>query len=207
MHGIKVRGVGRVGRTPDSATVVLGVETQAATAGEAQGLASTRMRGAIQALIADGIAAHDISTRQVSLSQVFDYSGDTPRPAGYQASQSLGVRVRDLARLGPVIDTAVGAGANQVSEVTLELADPASARSEARDLAMADARRTAAALAQAGGVRLGLPISIREGGRDTSPPQHMFRAKAEMAMSAETPIAAGETDVEVSVEVTWGILG
>jgi len=72
---------------------------------------------------------------------------------------------------------------------------------------MADARRTAAALAQAGGVRLGLPISIREGGRDTSPPQHMFRAKAEMAMSAETPIAAGETDVEVSVEVTWGILG
>ncbi|MCY7419309.1 MAG: SIMPL domain-containing protein [Chloroflexi bacterium] len=117
----------------------------------------------------EGIAARDISTRQVSLSQVIGYSGDTSRPAGYQATQSLGVRVRDLA--------------------------------------MADGRRTAEALAQAGGVRLGLPISIREGGRDTSPPQPMFRAKAEMAMSADTPIAAGETDIEVSVEVTWGILG
>ncbi len=207
MHGITVRGVGRVGRTPDSATVVLGVETQAATAGEAQAVASTRMRAAIEALTSNGTAARDISTRQVSLSQMFDYSGDTPRPAGYQATQSLGVRVRDLARLGPVIDAAVGAGANQVSEVSLELADPAAARAEARDLAMADARRTAEALARAGGVRLGLPISIRESGRDTSPPHPMLRAKAEMAMSADTPIAAGETDFEVSVEVTWGILG
>lgn len=207
MQGIRVRGVGRVGRTPDSATVVLGVETQAPTAGEAQAGASARMRAAIEALVANGIASRDISTRQVSLAQVFDYSGDTPRPAGYQATQSLGVRVRDLTRLGPVIDAAVGAGANQVSEVSLELADPASALAEARDLAMADARSTAEALARAGGVRLGLPVSIREGGRDVSPPHPMFRAKSEMAMSADTPIAAGETDIEVFVEVTWGILG
>jgi len=207
MQGIRVRGTGHVARTPDSATAMLGVETQAPTAGEAQTTASARMRAAIDAISTAGVAPDDISTRQVSLSQTFDYSGNTPRATGYQATQGLAVRVRDLSRLGPVIDAAVTAGANQVSEVTLELTDPAGARAEARDLAMADARHTAEALARAGGVRLGLPIGIREGGGEAYPPQPMFRGKAEMAMVADTPIAAGQTDIEVSVEVTWGILG
>ncbi len=189
------------------ATAVAGVDVQAGSARQAQAEASERMQAAIEAMTVAGVAARDMSTQRVSLEQTFDYSGETARATGYQATQTVALRIRELSRLGPVIDAAVEAGANRVSEITLELSDPAAARAEARERAMADARRTAEALAIAGGVRLGLPTSIREQDGSGYPPGPVFRAKASMAMAAPTPISVGETDIEVSVEVTWAILG
>ncbi|MBX3028790.1 MAG: SIMPL domain-containing protein [Chloroflexi bacterium] len=206
MRGIRVRGSGRAEQAPDMATLVLGVEVEAATAGEAQRLANERMRAVLAAITPLGIAASDVTTRRVSLDQTWDHRGDRPTPTGYQAGQHLAIRVRDLALVGPVVDAAVDAGANQVAEVTLGIADPSAARMVARDRAMADARATAEALARAGGVRIGSPLAIVE--TDTSPgPVPMPRARMAMAMEASMPVAAGEETIEVVVEVTWAIVG
>ncbi len=206
MRGIRVRGKGRVERTPDIALVTLGAQVDGATATEAQALAGDRMRRVLGALEAAAVAAADVTTDRVSLEPTFDYSGPSPRQTGYQAVQSVRVRVRDLARLGSILDAAVGAGANQVADVALDLADPADARAEARALAVADARRAAEALAEAAGVRLGLPTAIAEDEREQAPgPMRMKMAEA--AMSDGTPIAAGRTSVEVTITVTYALLG
>lgn len=206
MRGIRVRGTGRVERTPDVATVTLGAQVQAAGAREAQQLAGERMRNVLVAVSGAGVEQADITTERVSLEATFDHSGPTPRSTGYQATQTLHIRVGDLAALGEMVDAAVTAGANQVAEVTLGLADPAAARAEARALAMADARRAADDLAEAAGVRLGLPVAIVEDGADRAPGPVRFRM-AEAAMADGTPIAAGRTTIEVSVLVTWALLG
>lgn len=206
MRGIRVGGTGRVERAPDVATVTLGAQVEAAGAAEAQRLAGERMRAVLAAVAAAGVEAADVATDRVSLEPTFDYSGPTPRGIGYQATQTVRVRVRDLTALGGVVDAAVTAGANQVAEVTLGLADAASARAEARTLAMADARRAAEDLAEAAGVRIGLPIAIVEDEGDRSPGPLRFKM-AEAALGDGTPVAAGRTIVEVSVRVTWALLG
>lgn len=206
MRGIRVRGTGRAEQAPDMATVMLGTAVEAATAGEAQRRASERMRAVMTALETLGIAPGDMRTRRVSLDQTWDHRSDPSRPTGYQASQGLAIRVRDLTLVGPVVDRAVDAGADQVAEVTLGIADPSVARAEARERAMADARATAEALAQAGGVRIGLPLAITETDMSAGPiPVH--RAKMAMAMEASLPVAAGDETIEISVEVTWAIVG
>lgn len=206
MRGIRVRGTGRVERTPDIALVTLGAQVDGATAAEAQALAGDRMRRVLGALEAAGVAAADVTTDRVSLEPTFDYSGPSPRQTGYQAVQSVRVRVRDLARLGSTLDVAVGAGANQVADVALDLADRADARAEARALAVADARRAAEALAEAAGVRLGLPTAITED-EDGRVPGPMRMKVAEAAMSDGTPIAAGRTSIDVTITVTYALLG
>lgn len=204
--GITVRGTGRAQRTPDLATLSVSVDTQARTAGEAQSAASTRMRAVLTALREAGIADADIATQQIALNPAYDYSGSTPRMTGYAASQGLAIRVRRLDDLGRVIDTAVTAGATTVADVSLALTEPDAAMDEARDNAVADARRKAERLAAATGATLGAVIAITEGGRQDEP-RPMLRAKMEMAAAADTPIAAGTTELTADVEVTWAILG
>jgi uncharacterized protein YggE len=206
MRGIRVRGTGRVEREPDTATMTLGAQVEAGTAVEAQALAGERMRGVLAALAAVGVTDADIVTERVSLEPTFDYSGSAPRATGYQATQAVHARVRDLGVLGSVVDAAVTAGANQVAEVTLGLADATTARSEARSLAMADARSAAETLAAAAGVRLGLPVAIAEDD-DRHAPGPMRLKLAEAAMSDGTPIAAGRITLEVRVVVTYALLG
>lgn len=206
MRGIRVRGTGRVERTPDTAVVVLGTEVEAVSAGEAQAMAGRRMRAVLAAIADAGVDAADVTTDRVALGPTIDYSGPSPRRTGFQASQSVRIRVRDLARLGAILDAAVNTGADQVAEVSLGLTDPADARAEARALAMADARRAAESLADAAGVRLGLPTAIVEDDPDRSPgPMRMKLAEA--AMADGTPIAAGRIGVEVTVLVTYALLG
>lgn len=207
MRGIRVRGLGRVERAPDMATVTLGAQVESATAREAQSLAGERMRGVLAALARAGVADGDVATERVSLEPTFDYGGSTPRQTGYQAIQTVHVRVRDLASLGSMVDAAVAAGANQVAEVALGLAEPDVARSEARALAVADARRAAESLAEAAGVRLGLPTAIVEEGAGDRPPGPMRMKLAEAALADGTPVAAGRTSTEVAVTITWALLG
>lgn len=205
--GIRVRGVGEVSRVPDVARIMVGVETSAATAGEAQSVASGRMAAVIAALRASGVAERDLATAHISLGPTFDYSGATPRMTGHAATQTLAVRIRELGALGPTIDRAIAAGATTVHEVSLELAEPGAALAEARDLAMASARARAEALARAAGVSLGRAVSIVEGPHGGAP-QPMFKAaRMELMAAADTPVAAGTTDLVIEVEVTFAILG
>jgi hypothetical protein len=160
------------------------------------------MTTVLSTLAARGIDPGDVATRSISLDPVWDHREETPRLLGHRASQTVAVRVRDLERLGPVIDACVEAGASGLGGVSLELADPREAMDEARTAAVTDARARAATLAAAAGGQLGPLLSLREGAQPSGP-RPMFRMAAEMAM--DTPVAEGSTEVEVEVEATFAL--
>lgn len=201
---ITVTGEGRVDAVPDLATISLGVTTEAKSAAAALSANSTAMAAVLERLRAAGIAERDLQTSGLSVSPVWtDYarSGGRPEIAGFQASNTLGVRVRALDTLGTVLDAAVKDGANTLGGLTFGMAEPQPLLDEARTLAVADARRKAELMAAAAGVRLGAVESIAETG-GYQPPMPQFRADSAMIGEA-VPVAQGEVSVSASVTVVW----
>ena len=128
-------------------------------------------------------------------------SGPSPI-VGYRASNRVTVRIRDVSKVAGVIDTLVGAGANDIGNISFEVSQASKLLDEAREKAVADARRKAEIYAKAAGMTLGAPLSISEDGA----PQPVFRAKmAAPLAAAPTPIAQGEETLSISVSVTWAI--
>ena len=202
---ITVTGTGQVAAVPDMATITLGVQVRGDTAAAALAANSERLAVVLARLKATGIADRDLQTSGLSLGPQLDYSrdGQPPRVVGYEASNMLTVRVRDLAMLGTVLDQAVGDGANTMHGLSLGLAEPQAAQDAARVAAVQDARRKAAMMAEAAGVALGavLEMSESQGGG----PQPYFRG-APMAMeAAAVPVEGGEVSLSVQVSITWEI--
>jgi uncharacterized protein YggE len=206
VQGITVNGTGKVTIKPDLATITIGVQAQAKAAADAQANASAAMTKVVDAINGQGIAEADIATQWLSLEPQYHYKSDGSNPTviGYLSNQSVSVKVRDLAKVGPVIDASVAAGANQVSGISFSVADPAAATSQARAAAIADAKARATELAQAAGVSLGDATMITEVSAP-APIPYEFRAAAPAADAAGTPILAGTTEVQVDVEVTYAI--
>ncbi len=205
-RAVVVRGVGRVLRQPDRATLMVSVEITSPTAGEAQADTSTRMRRVLETLAGRGLDPADVSTQAITLEPTYDYRETGPRLAGYRATQAFLVRLRRIDELGPVVDAVIAAGATGVGSVSMELADPAGAESEARALAVADARARAEVLARAASVKLGGPLWLREA-PVSEPPRPMMRMRAEAMAAADTPVSEGSTEVVIEVEVGFAIAG
>jgi len=200
--GITVTGEGRVEAAPDRASFTAGVQSEAVRAEEAFGATAAAMRAVFEALAAAGIAPEDMQTSQLGVDALWadEGGGGQPRVRGYAASNLVTVRVREIPRLGAVIDAVAEAGANRIYGVAFEIASPQAAIDEARRRAVADAQARAELYAGAAGVTLGQVLSIRETGGDAPGP--MF-ARAEMAM--DTPIAAGVSILTARVEIVYAI--
>jgi uncharacterized protein YggE len=140
---------------------------------------------------------------------VTDYSSEKgPRVTGYQAANSVSVTVRELASTGSLIDAALAAGATSMDGLDFHVDDPSAAEEKARQLAIADARRRAATIAEAAGVRLGAVIGVVEGERGGGPlPYPVGRMMALKAEAADTPVEAGSQEIVVSVSVAFSIEG
>jgi uncharacterized protein len=208
VRGITVQGTGKVTISPDLATINVSVQLQAATAAEAQSKANTAMTKVIAAVKGKGIADADLATQWISLAPQYSYdsNGTTlPKVVGYQASQSLTIKVRKIDDAGPVIDAAVGAGANQVDGIAFSVADPTNAAAQARTAAVADARTRAASLASAAGVTLGGAVSMTEVSATAPVPIPFAYDKALGSVAPQTPVQAGTTEIEVDVQVTFAI--
>lgn len=198
-----VTGEGRVTAVPDMATVTLGVSSEAATAQAAMDQTSERVAALLSALQADGIAARDIQTSGLSLGPVWSHPRDgaePPRITGFSAQNTVTVRVRKVDELGGLLDAVISRGVNTLHGVSFGLQDPEPRRDEAREAAVADARRKAELYAGAAGVELGAIRSISE--EMAMPgPQPMYRMEAAMAQSV--PVAAGEAEVTAHVTIVW----
>lgn len=201
---LDVSATGKVARVPDVATVRAGVVTQAATAAKALSANSSRMAGVLAAVKGAGVAARDVQTATVQLQPQYRYGENVPPViTGYQATNSVSVRLRDVARGGRVLDALVQAGANQIDGPSLSIDKPEAAMDEARTQAVATARARAELYARAAGLRVERIVSISESGdgfMPAPPPIVMMRAQADRA---ETQIAAGEQDVSVTVQVRF----
>ena len=201
---ISVTGEAQISVAPDIAFVDAGVATDAKTAREASEANNNAMTKVFAALKAANIDARDIQTSRLSLQPQYAPNRSGPSPVvGYRASNRVTVRIHDVSKVAGVIDTLVGAGANDIGNVAFEVSQASKLLDEARAQAVTDARRKAEIYARAAGVTLGAPLSISEGG---DVPQPMFRAKAVGGMPASpTPIAQGEETLSISVSVTWAI--
>jgi uncharacterized protein len=200
---ISVTGEAHISVAPDIAFVDAGVATDAKSAREASEANNAAMTKVFAALKAANIDARDIQTSRLSLQQQYAPNRAGPSPiTGYRASNRVTVRIHDVSKVAGVIDTLVGAGANDIGNVAFEVSQASKLLDDAREKAVADARRKAEIYAKAAGVTLGAPLGISEG----SAPQPMLRGKMMAGIAAApTPIAQGEETLSVSVSVTWAI--
>jgi uncharacterized protein YggE len=205
---IVVTGTGEARARPDVAVISAGVVVQSETASTALAENSRAMDAVLRQLRAAGLAEEDVQTSQFSVSPLYERlpperdSTAPPRIVGYQVSNQVTARVRDIDRLGAVLDALVSAGATNIDGPWFDIADPERLLGEARDAAVADAQARAQRYAAAAGVELGAVISIEEAGAFVPPPRPMMRAEA---MSADVPIAPGQTELSASVTVTFAI--
>lgn len=207
MRQIAVTGEGTVEAVPDMALLSLGVTNQAETAGAAMAATSAAVGSVLDRLGALGLEAKDVQTRNISLTPVWNdpgIRGGTPEISGFQASNTISVRVRDLDKLGTIMDEVVSDGANTFNGLSFSLQDPKPETEEARRRAVSDATARAQVLAQAAGVTLGPVQTITEMGSGGGGPVMMEMA---MARGAGVPVAAGEVSVTVSVSMTFAITG
>jgi uncharacterized protein YggE len=111
--------------------------------------------------------------------------------------------IRDLTRLGEVIDGVLGAGATSMDRLAFRVANPEPAEREARLLAMAMARSRADVLAGSAGLSIIGVADIVEGVATPPPWPRMKAERMLLASAAATPVEPGETDVSVTVTVTF----
>jgi uncharacterized protein YggE len=203
---ISVTGEGKAVAKPDMATIQAGVVSQAATAKEALAANSTAMQAVLGELEKRGIASEDVQTSQFNVSPMYkhDERGRTaPEVTGYQVTNQVRVRVRDLKKLGEVLDGLVKAGSNQMSGISFGLNEPQGVLDEARIEAIADARRRAELYAKAAGVRVGKVQKINE--QNVRFPQPVAMARS-YAMAAEAvPVAAGQEEFHVTIDMTFAL--
>lgn len=195
---VTVQGHGQAAGSPDTATVQIGVETQAPTAAEALAQNNAQAAALIQKLRDLGVTEKDIQTANVSVGAV--YGPDGRQVEGYRVANSVSVTIRDLAGAGALLDEVVKAGANSVYGIGFSVADPAALLAQARELAVADARSRAEQLAKASGGTLGAVLVVSEGGV-AQPPIPMM-ARAEDA-AAGVPVQPGEQSFGADVTVTF----
>lgn len=191
-------------RVPDVATISAGVVTQAADANAAMRDNATQMEKVMAAIRAAGIAERDIQTSGISVQPQYRYAENTPPTiTGYQATNTVNLKVRDVAKLGKVLDALVANGANQINGPTFEVDKPDAAYDEARLAALKKAEARAQTYANATGMRVRRVVSINEGGA-MPPPMPMMRAMASDAYAkAETSVSPGETVLSVHLDVVF----
>lgn len=209
---ISVQGQGTVNAVPDIATLNFGVQTgRQKTADGAMKMLTDNMTKVIEAVKAAGVEDKDIYTQYLSLNPAYDWNDGRRIDQGFEASQSLMVKVRDLSKISAVLDAAVRSGANQAGSVGFTIDDPEELKAKAREEAITDAQMKAQKLARDLGVSLGKMQGFwEEYGYNGSP----VMMRSEMAMDSggyggggpiAPPVPAGEQEVSVSVNLTYRI--
>jgi uncharacterized protein YggE len=207
---IVVSGEGHSATAPDMAILSFSVVKDAKTARGALDANNKTMADVLAALKTAGIAERDLQTSGFAINPQYVYPDNSdggnrqPELTGYQVANSLTVRVRDLAKLGEIIDSSVTLGVNQGGSIQFTNDKPEPVITEARKAAVGDAVAKAKVLAEAAGVSIGRIVEISENaGRPE--PLPMMRSMAKDAGAEAVPIATGENSYTVSVSVTFAI--
>ena len=203
---ITITASGTVNAQPDQASVSIGVVSTARTAKAALAANSASMRPVIDALKGAGIEDKDIATSNFNLQPAYDYTNDgkPPKLTGYQVTNTVSARVRDIAKLGGILDLAVGEGSNQISGVSFVVSKAEELKDEARKDAVANATRMAKAYAQAAGVGLG-EVQMITDAVQTPEYRPMMQQAARAKVAGPAPIEPGEQTLEAQVTMVWAI--
>ncbi|TZG28662.1 SIMPL domain-containing protein [Sphingomonas montanisoli] len=200
---LDIVATGEVSATPDLASIGAGVVTQAPTAAAAMAENAQRMAATVAALKKAGVADRDIQTSSIGLQPQYKYADNQPPViTGYQASNQLTIRFRDVKRAGTILDALVAAGANQINGPNLSVDHPEALIDQARVKAIAQAKARAELYAKAAGLGVKRIVSISEGSFEPTPrPMPMMAMRAEKA--ADTSIEPGQQSLSISISVTF----
>ncbi len=205
---ITMDGEGKISGKPTLARVEAGVYTEASDVKNAQNQNTQKMNSILAGIKALGVKEEDIQTSNYNIYPKFDYTNGKQNLMGYTVSQSLTIKVRDLAKVGDVLAKAGELGANQVNGVNFSIDDPASLKQDARKKAMDNARNKAKELADALGVKIVRVVSFSESSGGYAPAPWLSSAKAMDTSGREMiapEIATGSLDVTSNVSVTFEI--
>lgn len=204
-----VSGTGKVVAIPDIAVIDISINVEALTSTAAQNDANKKSNAVVEYLKNAGIKTTDIKTSGYNIYPQYDYNDGNTRIRGYQVTQSLTVKIRDLDKTNTVIDGVVDAGANQVSSVRFEVDEPDKLKAEAREKAIADAKSKAEELTKQLGIDLGSIVSFSESGDYAAPIMYGRSSVSTDMMKAEAvpapALPAGENEITVNVTVTYQI--
>jgi uncharacterized protein YggE len=208
-----VTGQGQISLAPDTAFVTLGVETTGKTVADAQRQIRLAMNKVVERLRALQIEQERIQTASFTVSPQYkpapkraDGPVGPPEIIGYVVANTLTVEVRNLEKVGPVIEESLAAGANQFQGLHWALRDERQAKLEALKQAASKARDKAAVLSEALKVRLVRLLSASEDSHVVRPVPKMARSM--MAMEgggAEMPVLSGEINVDATVTLIYEI--
>lgn len=207
---ITVTGVGTISVTPDIAHVTVGVSIRDSRLSAAQTEANTIAEALIAIAGGNGIADADIQTDayNVSVHEEYDDDGSPTGRRTFEVANTLTLTIRDLDAAGGILDQMVAAGANVVYGISFDVSDPAPAVAQARTDAVTDARERADAYAAGLDVEIIGISSVREQSAPAPAPRHDPAGAFDAEMASETvPVAAGSTDLTVTVEVVFLISG
>ena len=201
---ITVTGVGLVTLTPDIAYISIGVHSQDPSATVATSDNSSKAQAVINAIKGFGVDAKDIQTTNFSIypQQQYDSNG---KQTGiiYMVDNTVYVTVRDLTKLGAMLDGTVNAGANNISSISFDVADKSAALSQARQAAVEQARKQADELTSATGVALGDVQTISY--NDYTPPVAIQYARAATLSDSSVPVQAGSMQISTTVTIVYTI--
>jgi hypothetical protein len=215
-EGIWVSGTGKVTVTPDIATLQLGIEAQEVTVSEAQTKASEAMDKVMKALTDSGLVEKDIQTRSFRISQRtrWDEAQQQEVVIGYRVSNQVVAKIRDMEKVGNIIDAVVVAAGDytRINGLNFSVDDPTSYYDEAREKAIADARKKAEQVAGLVGMKLGEPTFISESA--VSPVYDSFVMSSAGRVPAPAPapmispsVSPGEIEISINIQIAYGIAG
>ena len=203
---ISVGGMGKVFVEPELANISIGVESRAETAKEASGQNKRDMNQVMSSLKEMGIKDDDIQTVDYSIYPDSRYNEEEgERIVGYVAHNMVQVKVRDLDKIGDILDAATDAGANAIRGIRFTVEDPSKYKDEARDLAVADAKSKAEILAKSAGVGLGDIFSLREEWYGPEEEYYMYEMEY-VESKGGAPISAGQLMITVNVQMQYKIV-
>lgn len=195
---------GRATRAPDVAEVSGGVVTTAATASAAMAENATRMTAVVAAVRKAGIAERDIQTAGLSLQPQYKYENNQPPVlTGYQATNTVNLRIRKIADTGKLLDTLVNVGANQINGPNFRVEDSEAALDEARLAAVKTAKARAELYAKATGLRIKRIVTLSESGGFQPGPQPMMMKMARDSEAASSPVVPGEVALTINLTAVF----
>ena len=208
-RGISVSGVGRVTGTPDTLTMSFGVQIVDDSVSAAVERAAQRADAVIAALIASGVAESDIQTANYSIYPRYEWRNDQQILTGYEVSNTVTAKIREIDTAGEAIDAVSAAGGDDVtvSGVSFSIEDNEALLEAARAAAWADAQGKADQLASLSSVTLGAPSAISESFSSAQPPIWYEERAVASDGGFATPITPGEQEIAVTLQVHFSIDG
>lgn len=199
---ISVTGEGKIKVVPDQASISISLETKGTNAGDVKKENDKKIDAILKFIKKSNIAKEDFQTQRVSLNPNYDYE---KKKHNYIAIQTIQILLKDLSKYDELMEGIVEQGINRIDNVTFQSSKLAQYQSEARKLAMKEAKLKAEDYVSVLGQKVGRAMTISDNSQPYYP-QPVFAMKTMAMESNDAPretLAVGEINIIANVNVSF----